>query len=199
MRKRFFILTCIMGLTISLLAACGGGASNMDTQKEGSSQQSESTQNETETQEEKITESEQTPETESEISLPEDRAWIDEVYNDLLAGNKEDIIALLTSKDLVEKVAPYIKESWAMWDYEEAYGLVTTDGKVVGVVLYENESYIFYSENNDGFEALYQGDYMFSYNKKDGSYSWLDGDTLRYSDGRTFSLSPEEIVMVWHM
>ena len=199
MKKRFLVLAGIVGLTVSLLAACGNGTSNMDTQKEDSFQQNEIVQNKTETQEEIIEESEQTSETESEALLPEDRAWIDEVYNDLLAGNKEDIIALLTSKDLVEKVAPYIKESWAMWDYEEAYGLVTTDGKVVGVVLYENESYIFYSENNDGFEALYQGDYMFSYNKKDGSYSWLDGDTLRYSDGRTFSLSPEEIVMVWHM
>ena len=120
MKKRFLVLAGIVGLTVSLLAACGNGTSNMDTQKEDSFQQNEIAQNKTETQEEIIEESEQTSETESEALLPEDRAWIDEVYNDLLAGNKEDIIALLTSKDLVEKVAPYIKESWAMWDYEEA-------------------------------------------------------------------------------
>lgn len=203
------MFTCVLGLSLSALTACGGGNSNVDTQSEVSSQQSESTQTETETQEQTETESEDTQvvetetqqpqETESEIPLPEDRAWIDEVYNDLLAGNNDDLIALLTSEDLEEKVAPYIKKYWAQWDYEEAYALITTDGKTVGLVLYETESYIFYSENNDGFEALYQGDYMFRYNKEEGNYSWIEEDGIHYSDRETYPLNPGDIVMVWHI
>ena len=209
MKKRFLMLTCFLGLTILSLVACGGGTLNADTQKEVSSQQSESTQNETEIQEQTITESEdskvveteteQIQETESETPLPEDRAWIDEVYNDLIAGNHEDLITLLTSENLEEKVAPYIIKYWAQWDYEEAYGLITTDGKTVGVVLYENESYIFYSENNDGFEALHQGDFMFRYNKQEGNYSWIEEDGIHYSDRDTAPLNQGDIVMVWHM
>lgn len=141
----------------------------------------------------------QVEETENEIPLPEDRAWIDELYNDLLAGNNEDLIELLTSEDLEEKIEPYIKKGWAMWDYEEAYALITTDGKTVGIVLYETESYIFYSENGDGFEALHQGDFMFRYSKKDGFYSWLEEDGIHYSDGKFHSVEPGGIIMVWHI
>ena len=49
MKKRLLMFTCVLGLTLSALTACGGGNSNVDTQSEVSSQQSESTQTETET------------------------------------------------------------------------------------------------------------------------------------------------------
>lgn len=45
MKKRFFMLTCVMGLAISTLTACGGNTSNADTQTEISSEQKESTEN----------------------------------------------------------------------------------------------------------------------------------------------------------
>ena len=184
------------GITVGAMSLSGGtqvGAGNVTQTQENQSEVEETQEKET-----NVDNDSQEIETESEIPLPEDREWIDEVYNDLLAANKEKLIELLTREDLEETIAPYIKKNWAMWDYEEAYALITTDGKTVGIILYENESYIFYSDN-DGFEALHQGDFMFSYNKQDSSYSLLDGDTLYFSDGRTFTLSPEEIVMVWHM
>lgn len=51
MKKRFFMLTCVMGLAISLLVGCGDSTSNVDIQTEISAEQKDSTENQSEIQE----------------------------------------------------------------------------------------------------------------------------------------------------
>ena len=142
--------------------------------------------------------------------LPEDRAWIDDLYNKLIANDYEGVMAILADDSIAEKAEPYKYVSYVYDAY--GYKLVTTDGRVVGLHLPKDLSkrgmraafYATNGENNYGFSHTEGDDHEVSmyYDPATGveSYEWLDGNSvITYSDGRTYTIDSGEAYTVWAM
>lgn len=130
----------------------------------------------------------------TEEPLPEDRAWIDDIYNMFAENNKDGLQKVLIDPELAEKAAPYEYVGWSYFENEKAYRLVTTDGKIIGLILYDEDGYfsnsIFYCEDESrdyGFRTIETGDKLFHTYKSTANgeiiYEWYDGKLEYYSDG----------------
>ena len=144
---------------------------------------------------------EPTPEPEAE--LPEDRAWIDDLYNKIIALDVNGVIEILNDPELEEKATPYEYPAFSMWDYETGYKLLTTDGTVVGLATYSNTGarFAFITERTDtrnGFNELYNGDICIYTNDGVG---YFDGRYDHQPEGTTYDNGedPDELWWVWHM
>lgn len=143
-------------------------------------------------------------------NIPEDRAWVDELYNKLISNDYEGVMAILADDTIADKAEPYKYVAYVYDAY--GYKLVTTDGKIVGLHLPKDltecaDRAAFFSEveeNDYGFSHTQAGDYMVMmyYDPASGvqSYEWLNGDTtITHSDGSTFELTGSTVYMVWAM
>ena len=83
---------------------------------------------------------EPTPEV-TEPALPEDRAWIDDIYNMFAQNDSAGLLKVLTDPELSQKAMPYEYTGWSYFENETAYRLVTTDGKTIGLILYDENGY----------------------------------------------------------
>lgn len=137
--------------------------------------------------------------------LPEDRAWIDDLYEKLMAYDVEGVLAILHDPDFENKIEPYVYPEFSPWDDEAGYKLYTTDYKMVGIVmqhLYNDEpdKFAFYSEQEDqGFEGIGYGEILIGFENINGQDKLLccDGETAIYEAGEaggqtTFKLSESD-------
>ncbi len=147
----------------------------------------------------------------TEAPLPEDRAWIDDIYNMFVKNDIDGLQKMLIDPELAERAAPYEYVGWSYFENEKAYRLVTTDGKVIGLILYEENGYfsnsVFYCEDESrdyGFITIETGDKIFHTYKSTANgeiiYEWYDGKLEYYSDGTV--VDPETYggyLLVWQM
>lgn len=139
--------------------------------------------------------------------LPEDRAWIDDLYEKLMAYDVEGVLAILHDPDFENKIEPYAYPEFSDWDDEAGYKLYTTDYKMVGIVmqhLYEDQpdKFAFYSEKEDqGFEGIGYGEILIGFENINGQDKLLccDGETAIYEAGdETYQLTEaDDTVFVW--
>lgn len=153
---------------------------------------------------------EPTPEP-TEDPLPEDRAWIDDIYNMFMENDSEGLLTVLMDADLAKKAAPYEYAGWSYLEYETAYRLVTTDGKIIGLILYDENGYfsnnIFYCEDenrNYGFKTIETGDKLLNCYKNTRTdeimHIWYDGELEYYSDGNIVDPATYGgYLLVWQM
>ena len=145
---------------------------------------------------------------ESSEQAGENQEWVDDLYYKLLADNYIEVINILKSPDLKEKLAPFLWSDWAESDDEAAYKMTASDGTIFGVVIYNNISIdVFISYTDDyGFEYTKVGDHCVTLNN-DGSYIWMIGQYIYFSDGEVrdayegYDGDPgkEVIITVWHV
>lgn len=186
------------GLTLSL-AACGSKEDSTanNTQESTTKATSQTTTTQTTT----IATTEAT--TEAARELPEDRAWVDDLYNKIVPLDVDGVVAILNDPELEEKAAPYEFAAYAMWDYKTGYKLITCDEKIVGLIIETNElqaRYAFVSDlgdSDDGFDYIDYGDICIYL--EGGKSGYFDGKTDHRTDGSTYELNYGEGWMVWHM
>lgn len=145
---------------------------------------------------------------ESSEQTGENQEWVDDLYYKLLADNYIEVVNILKSPDLKEKLAPFILNEWAVFDDEAAYKMTASDGTIFGVVVYNNisiDAFISYTEDY-GFEYTKVGDHCVTLNN-DGSYIWMIGQYIYFSDGEVMDAyegydgdpGKEVIITVWHV
>ena len=147
------------------------------------------------------------PGTEVVEGLPEDRAWIDDLYEKLIAYDIEAVFEILQDPDFEKKVEPYLYPEFSDWDDEAGYKLYTTDYKLVGVIMQdinteEPDIFAFYSEEEDhGFVDIGHGEILIGYEMINGQAKRLccDGMTAIYeAAGETYDVSePGSIFIPW--
>ena len=139
--------------------------------------------------------------------LPEDRAWIDDLYEKLIAYDVEGVLAILHDPDFENKIEPYVYPEFSDWDDEAGYKLYTTDYKMVGIVmqhLYNDQpdKFAFYSEQEDqGFEGIGYGEILIGFENINGQDKLLccDGETAIYgAAGETYKLTEaDDTIFPW--
>ena len=136
--------------------------------------------------------------------LPTDRAWIDELYSDLVNGNYLDVVELLKDNSIFEKVKPYLYYEY-VYD-SSAYRLVTSDDKILGIHLPNDpndtsDRHAWYSEWEDyGFWDTEYGDKEVVYSNADyydWNYIWFDGEKATYSNGDVRYYEEYQCVSIW--
>lgn len=142
----------------------------------------------------------------NEENLPEDRAWIDNLYNKLIEKDYQAVIDILYSDDIMANAEPY---AYVEYTYNAiGYKLVTSDGKYVGLILsYDGTTTdAWYSEAEDrdyGFMYTKKGDIVVSAwidtTTGNKGYRWFDGTTIRDSYGSEITLEEDEAYAVWAM
>lgn len=130
--------------------------------------------------------------------LPEDRAWVDDLYNKLVAIAVDAVVEILKDPGLIEKAEPYIYPDYKVWDYEEGYKLVTSDNKIVGIITMNDSIYAFYAPNGykDGFSEILGGDICIYI--EGGKVGYFDGETLHYEGQEDFYVGTDGVWMIWH-
>ena len=125
-------------------------------------------------------------------------AWIDGLYENLVNGNYQEVLAIIRNSDFIEKCKPYEDTDIFLWMDNTGYRLPTSDGKMVGVILYEGGSIdVFYVQNADyEFECINYGDFNFFVSSDGSYYDWFDGTTLHFSDGSSNVFHEGELVGV---
>lgn len=143
---------------------------------------------------------------ESSEQTGENQEWVDDLYYKLLADNYIEVINILKSPDLKEKLAPFILNEWAVFDDEAAYKMTASDGTIFGVIIYDDfciTAFISDTEEH-GFEYTKVGDHWVRF-YNDGTYHWMIGQYIYSSDGDVEDgyqdCDPgEEVIMdVWHV
>ena len=139
--------------------------------------------------------------------LPEDRAWIDDLYEKLMAYDVDGVLAILHDPDFENKIEPYLYPEFTEWDDEAGYKLYTTDYKMVGIVmqhLYNDQpdKFAFYSEKEDqGFDGIGYGEILIGFENINGQDKLLccDGETAIYeAAGETYMLNEsDDTLFVW--
>lgn len=147
------------------------------------------------------------PGTEVVEGLPEDRAWIDDLYEKLIAYDQEAVLAILHEPDFVDRLQPYLYPEFSDWDDEAGYKLYTSDYKMVGVVMQHLQNdqpdiFAFYSEQEDqGFEGIGYGEILIGFENINGQDKLLccDGKIAVYeAANETYELSEsDDTVFVW--
>lgn len=209
MKKRIAALL-LMSALVLILVACGNKTSpdSIDTPESStedmatSAPTAEPTEAPTdepalEPTEEPTTE----PVTDVAEGLPEDRAWIDDLYEKLVAYDVAAVMEILHDPDLVNKAEPYLYPEYAEDEDEAGYKLYTTDNKMVGLIIEDGPCvFAFYSEHEDqGFESIKGGDILIGFEGFNGMEHDIrsDGKTAIY-DEYIFDLEPDEEFMEWH-
>lgn len=130
--------------------------------------------------------------------LPEDRAWVDDLYNKLIALDVDAVVEILKDPELMEKAEPYKNTSWVIYGPANTEGrqLVTTDGKVVGLITQNGNTYVFYSTTPGyGFIDIGHGDVCVYI--EDGKVGYFDGEN-DYLDGKVeYNVGPGYSWIVW--
>lgn len=139
--------------------------------------------------------------------LPEDRAWIDDLYEKLIAYDVDAVLAILHDPDFENKIEPYAYPEFSEWDDEAGYKLYTTDYKMVGIVmqhLYKDQpdKFAFYSEKEDqGFEGIGYGEILIGFENINGQDKLLccDGVTAIYeaADEKYQLTEADDTLFVW--
>ena len=140
------------------------------------------------------------PATEVVDGLPEDRAWIDDLYNKLIAYDVAAVKEILHDPDLASKAEPYLYPEYAENEYEAGYKLYTTDYKMVGLIIEDGScAFAFYSEHEDqGFESIKGGDILIGFEAYLKEYDIRsDGKTAIY-DTDIYNLEPDKVFIEWH-
>ncbi len=136
--------------------------------------------------------------------LPTDRAWIDELYQNLVGGNYRAVVEVLKDNSIAEKVKPYLYYEY-IYD-ASAYRLVTSDGKILGIHLPNDinepgERHAWYSEDYDyGFYETEYGDKEVVYSNTgyaDWEYIWFDGEAAHYSNGDVDYYEEFQCFSIW--
>lgn len=216
MKKRIVLLLLMSALVLNLMA-CGNEASPDSTPESstediaGSDPTAEPTETPTaepteepteEPSDEPAEEPSDEPAAEVVEGLPEDRAWIDDLYEKLIAYDVEAVKQILRDPDLASKAEPYLYPEYAEDEGEAGYKLYTTDYKMVGLIIEDGPCvFAFYSEHEDqGFESIKGGDILI------GFEAYLKEFDIR-SDGKTavyesadliLELEPDEEFLPWH-
>ena len=220
MKKKIAVLLLMSALALNL-AACGDQA---DSDSKGTPEStveapadptaepsSDPTEEATEPTQESDSEPTEEPTDESVPEglegLPEDRAWIDDLYEKLMAYDVEGVLAILHDPDFENKIEPYAYPEFSEWDDEAGYKLYTSDYKMVGIVmqhLYNDEpdKFAFYSEKEDqGFEGIGYGEILIGFENINGQDKLLccDGETAVYeAAGETYELTEaDDTLFVW--
>ena len=213
MKHVILIVTCILGM---LLTACGNSEVANNSPK--TTEAPVITEAPEVTEAPVVTEAPTAEPTEAptpepteepiEVSLPEDREWIDDLCNKIVNKDIDAVHEILCADDFMDKVAPYRDEKADGMCNEEAYRLFTTDGRVVGVMCYDENGYFsryaFYSEheeNDYGFKYVVLGDVMVNSHKSviDDSLqkTWFDGENWYQVNGTHVTKIEEEIFWEW--
>lgn len=133
--------------------------------------------------------------------LPEDRAWIDDLYEKLIAYDVDAVKEILHDPDLANKAEPYLYPEYAEDEYEAGYKLYTSDNKMVGLIIEDGPCvFAFYSEHEDqGFGSIKGGDILIGFEGFNGMEHDIrsDGKTAIY-DEYIYDLEPDEDFMEWH-
>lgn len=207
MKHGILIVTCVLGI---LLTACGSNEAGSNIPENAEVTTVTEAPVETEAPNAEPTEA-PTPEPTqepAEESLPEDREWIDDLCSKLMNRDVDAVHEILCADDFMDKVAPYRDETADGTCNEKAYRLFTTDGRVVGVMCYDETGYFsryaFYSEREEidyGFEYIARGDVMINSYKStlDDSLqkTWFDGEYWYQLNGTLVTEIEEEIFWKW--
>ncbi len=150
--------------------------------------------------------------------------WVDSLYERLMNDLYDDIWNEIAadSDGFLEKCRPYEDVDWKYWEWEAGYRLYTSDGKMLGVVAYDDEAldtgeafwhiHLFYcphygEEDEDGheggFEAVGYGDREVTYSTREDIIpsGWSDGTTVHYytDELEDYVLDGEgDLFEVWH-
>lgn len=141
-------------------------------------------------------------------NLPDDRAWVDDLYNKLIADDYEAVLEILKDDSIAEKAEPYKYKSYVYDAY--GYKLVTTDGKIVGLHLPKDitgtgDRAAFYAEvggTDDGMLDVGYGDHMVLLTKDlngNQTYEWFDGKIIHKEDGSTHEVEENGVYAIWEM
>lgn len=150
--------------------------------------------------------------------------WVDSLYERLMNDLYDDIWNEIAADPdgFLEKCRPYEDVDWKIWDYEAGYRLYTSDGKMLGVVAYDDEAidtreafrhiHLFYCPHDGeedeywhegGFEAVGYGDREVTYSTREDIIpsGWSDGTTVHYytDELEDYVLDGEgDLFEVWH-
>lgn len=151
--------------------------------------------------------------------------WVDAIGDSLVADDVDLTLSLLSEfPSLQDKCSSYENVGWAENTYsvtvigtttyvtfdEVAYKFTTSDGTVVGVVVYTKDSgditnlfaFVADADNNNGFDYIAAGDHFVARHYSTYMYSFVKDDmyTTVTSDGEVYEedLSDGHIVYGWH-
>lgn len=219
MKKRRISLALVVGLMMMSLVACGGKENSTNAENVVGKVETPAVEPEevvvvtpepaepaAPVEEEIVIEPEEEAEPIEEepvvAELPEDRVWVDDLYNKLVAFDVDGVVAIITAPDIFEKAAPYAYTEWNKWEFDDAYKLITTDGNIVGIMHYKDSGsiYAFLStkeETDYGFDGVYDDDICI-YMSRD-TVGWCDGEGNYLMGGYPWENEyPDMPWMVWH-
>ncbi len=150
--------------------------------------------------------------------------WVDSLYERLMNDLYDDLWNEIAAdpEGFLEKCRPYEDVDWKLWDYEAGYRLYTSDGRMLGVVVFDDETrdtgeafrhiYLFHcphdgegddSGHEGGFEGVGYGDREVFYSTREdiSPSGWFDGTTGHYytDELEDYVLEGEDYLFeVWH-
>lgn len=129
----------------------------------------------------------------------ENAAWVDDLFQKMITGDSEAVFAIMSESNFIEKCNEY-EHKEVTWSMD--YRLLTSDGKMVGVVNSIEEGYDWISVSYcihgwDWPQDVGEGDYYYSIER--GERTWLIGNLYQGSDGSVHELPEGAIFMVYHM
>lgn len=154
------------------------------------------------------------------------KEWVEQLYESLIQDDHTTAIELLENfADVEEACAPYEYVGWAQFEYsvnyieggpttitfnEIAYKLTASDGTVVGIVVFTDDSdsitnihaFVAYSEDH-GFDYVGAGDHYVGIHYRTGFYSYTEGNIVYIIVTEDFTdemiLDEKHVVSAWHV